>query len=124
MSCGYDESTNEKLYWIYKIDYDALSKSEKNDLLNIAIQNDHIRNRNQKVYCLNTMELFPSIKDAAEYAGLKKSTNIRTACKKDMIGKSGHHPITNEPLYWIYLDDYNKLSEEKKTNISFKYKKE
>lgn len=58
------------------------------------------------VVCLNTMEIFETLKDAAAWCGLKDPYYITCACK----GKqkyAGRHPITKEKLNWIYFEDYN-----------------
>ena len=65
-----------------------------------------------KVVCLETKQVFDSVKDAQEWLG---KGNI----KKHLRGNSkyaGKHPITGEKLHWMYYSDYLKLQEEEQQN--------
>ena len=66
-----------------------------------------------KIICLNNLKIFGSIKEASEYAGLKRAANI-SACCKGKRNYCGKHPITGEKLKWMYYEDYLKLTENKK----------
>ena len=63
--------------------------------------------RKRKVQCVETGEIFDTVKQAAEWANNGKDTiksHISAVCK----GKrqtSGKHPITKEPLHWRYVDE-------------------
>jgi|GEM_PF-1883093 len=100
--CGKLKS-GEKLHWVYLEDYDK-----------------HIKYKTYKrseVICLNTGEVFKSIKVASLFCGLKNPNCIYNNC----IGKTasaGRHPITNEKLYWLYLDDYEQSIEKERRYIS------
>ena len=62
-----------------------------------------------KVICLETQQVFDSIKQAQEWLG---KGNIR----QHLRGNSkyaGKHPITKQPLHWMYLDEYEMLTKEK-----------
>ena len=62
-----------------------------------------------KVMCLETKQVFDSIKQAQEWLG-------KGDIKKHLRGNTksaGKHPITKEPLHWMYLDDYEMLTKEK-----------
>ena len=60
------------------------------------------KNSNAKsVKNLETNKIFTTIKEAAEWAGLKSVSGIGQCCR----GKqktAGHHPETNEPLHWVF----------------------
>ena len=60
-----------------------------------------------KVICLTTGEVFNSQKEACENYNIKGVSGIGSCCKnnKEYCGK---HPATNEPLKWMYYDEYIK----------------
>lgn len=66
-----------------------------------------------KIICLNNLKIFGSIKEASEYAGLKRAANI-SACCKGKRNYCGKHPITGEKLQWMYYEDYLKQIEKEK----------
>lgn len=57
----------------------------------------------KKIQCIETGEIFPSRKEAAEWAGLKTISGISDylAGRKKSAGK---HPITGEKLHWQNID--------------------
>lgn len=120
---GNHPETGELLSWIYKDDYDMLPDEEKQNIINIVKNHNRGFMGSRPVYCLNTMELFSSIRNAGEYAQVKSPANISTKCKKNKIAKCGRHPITNDWLYWMFKEDYDKLSDEEKSELINKYKK-
>ncbi|MBV5103765.1 hypothetical protein [Mammaliicoccus sciuri] len=60
---------------------------------------------NKSVICLNDGKVFESVKSAREYGRLKTSSHIVQVCKKKRK-TSGKHPLTGEPLKWMYYDEY------------------
>jgi hypothetical protein len=87
-----------KLGWC---DYNPKEEHKKNlDLIH--------KNASKKVICLNTGEIFNSTRDpVTKYSFLHKS-GIQSCC----TGKqktSGIHPITGEPMVWMYYDEYLKV---------------
>ena len=61
------------------------------------------------VICLETKQVFDTVKDAQEWLGKGNIAhhlrgNIKSACK---------HPITGEKLHWMYLDEYEMITKEK-----------
>lgn len=65
-----------------------------------------LNHSSRAVVCLNTGDVFETLKDAAAWCGLKCYDYISRACK----GKqkyAGRHPMTGEKLMWKYLEDYN-----------------
>lgn len=68
--------------------------------------------RMKKIICLNTKEIFNGESSTCEFLKFKSKGCIVSCCN----GKSKtawKHPATGEPLKWMYLDDYNKMLEEK-----------
>ena len=60
----------------------------------------------KKVRCINTNEVFETMMDAARWCGLKTSSSIGQVCNK--TGKqqtAGKHPITNEKLFWEFIEE-------------------
>ena len=58
---------------------------------------------NRKIKCIETNQIFQSIKDAAKWCNLKSSSHISEVAK----GKNksaGKHPETKKPLHWVYVD--------------------
>lgn len=67
-----------------------------------------------KVVCIETGETFDSCKEAGAWCN---NTHI-VACCKGQRKSAGRHPITGEPLHWMYYDDYLKLNENSDSNIA------
>lgn len=57
--------------------------------------------RDRAVICVNTNECFNSAKEAAEYYGIKYSTQITSVCR-GKTKTAGQHPQTKEKLIWKY----------------------
>ena len=95
--CGVHPYTGEPLLWMYKDDYKLLS--------NNAIQEKLMAVYKKQIVCVNTGDIYNSYKDAATWCGLRNTDGIRCCCE----GKqktSGLHPITNEPLEWMFRHNY------------------
>ena len=63
--------------------------------------------RKKKVQCIETGQIFDTIKQAAEWANEGKDSiksHISEVCKGTRK-TSGKHPITKEPLHWRYIED-------------------
>ena len=56
----------------------------------------------KRVICLNTQQVFPSAKKAAEHFGLKHNLYVNRACKNKTYTT---HPITKEKLYFEFVDE-------------------
>ena len=56
------------------------------------------------VVCIETGEVFQTMKDAAEWCGQKCITSIAKSCKGE-VKSAGKHPITKEKLHWKYYKD-------------------
>lgn len=64
------------------------------------------KGKGRKVICLDTKEVFNNANEAND----KYKGNIRKCCK-GIQEHAGKHPITKEPLHWMYYDEYLKLKE-------------
>lgn len=62
------------------------------------------RKKNRKVRCINTGEIFNSLRAAANWCGLAGSSGIALVCQKHKQTTAGVHPITKEKLKWEYVD--------------------
>lgn len=103
--CGKDSDGN-KLVWKYYNDYITMSEEEIKQCLNIPK-----RRSSKSVICLNTKDIFIEASEAAKWCGIKHSCNI-TEQINGRRRTCGNHPVTNEKLTWMYLDDYYNSSEE------------
>ena len=63
-----------------------------------------------KFVCLNTKEIFNDIASAIKFANLKSKAGIYACCVGEQ-NFAGKHPITREPLKWMYYKDYIEKSE-------------
>ena len=57
----------------------------------------------RSVICVETGDLFETLKDAAKWCGLKNHTNISNVCR-GLRKHAGTHPVTGEKLSWKYYD--------------------
>ena len=71
--------------------------------------------RARAVICLNTLEVFTTMKDAGQWCKIKNYSNIGGCCRGTR-SYAGKHPITGEKLHWQYYDEYLKLQEERQNN--------
>lgn len=102
------KKNGEKLVWMKLHDYNKCNSSQ----IDVIIKNANIKKINnfKKVVCMNTKQIFTSMNDARDFIGHAKSSHIRQCCigKRKMAGK---HPVTGEPLQWMYYEDYLNLNE-------------
>lgn len=78
-------------------------------------KNIDMKTSNKKVICLNTKDVFNSIKEATQWCGLKSDGNIIISCKNKKR-TCGKHPITGERLHWMYYDKWLQLNEKTKNS--------
>ena len=57
------------------------------------------------IKCLNTNEIFPSCRAAANWCGLAGTSGICSVCKGGKQKTAGVHPVTKEKLSWRYLTE-------------------
>lgn len=93
--------------WINKNEYDPsynYSYEERKELCKGKTGN-YIRKNIKSVYCIELDEQFETTIGAKKKYGISESTIIK-CCKKYYGFKSaGKHPITGEPLHWVYLEE-------------------
>ena len=95
--------------WMYYDDYLNSSKSDIEKKLNKKRRYGTGSPRplqRKQVICLNTLEIFDSIKAAAEKYGKENEGTISRCCR-NKASYSCRHLETNEKLTWMYLSDYN-----------------
>lgn len=63
------------------------------------------KNRAKAIFCINTGIKFDTIAEAREWAELKSNDGLIKVCKGQR-NYAGKHPITKEPLRWVYYDEY------------------
>jgi len=97
--CGKHPVTKELLKWIFYDEY--LIKNQT-----IGWYDEYIKNHNynKKVTCLTTGEVFDSQTEASSKYNIRRQ-NISKCCnnKRQSMGK---HPITEEPLRWMFYNEY------------------
>jgi DNA-directed RNA polymerase subunit RPC12/RpoP len=72
-----------------------------------SARNSYIRSQGRKVVCLNTNETFDTVKDAERYYKVDGVGN----CCDGKTYSAGKHKISHERLFWLYYEDYIKMSE-------------
>jgi len=58
----------------------------------------------KKVRCIETGEIFKSIADATEWAGLRRRSDSIRKSIKHIINHAGRHPTTGQRLTWEYIE--------------------
>ncbi len=61
--------------------------------------------RERPVICLNTQQVFPSCRTAANWCGLVGTSGIASVCKGGKQKTAGVHPETKEKLRWAYYNE-------------------
>ena len=59
----------------------------------------------RKIRCINTGEVFNSLRAAADWCGLVGSSGISLVCQGRKQKTAGVHPQTKEKLKWEYVDE-------------------
>lgn len=99
---GTHPDTGEKLAWEF---------AEADALVTITCHPGDEKERSkprgkleQKVMCINTKEIFPSLKAASDWCGLKNGAHNIGRCCRNERQSAGKHPVTGEKLRWEYVD--------------------
>lgn len=95
--------TKEKLSAINK----GRSKSEETKIKMSAaakLREANKKSKTRKVRCINTQEIFPSLRAAANWCGLAGTSGIALVCQGRKQKTAGVHPSTKEKLRWEYID--------------------
>ena len=76
----------------------------------------------KKIICLETLQSFNTIIQARDWCGLKGTGSGICECCKGNRKSAGKHPITKQPLHWMYYTDYlkqlNKNNEDLVTSVA------
>lgn len=92
----------------------GLAKGEKNYFYGkrfYGLENSNAK----KVVCLNTGRVFDTKNDAVAWVGKKVDSGVSKCCHGKQA-TAGKHPITGEPLRWMFYDDYLKIKNEENDN--------
>lgn len=96
-----------KLTWLFKEDYDLKTEEEIQEIINQSVKKPV---GSKMVVCLNTEEVFDSIKSAkTKYPDAKSISD----CCRHIAKSSGTLPTTKEKMKWLYYDEYINTSKEK-----------
>lgn len=111
-SCGIDEKTNQKLYWLRLKDYDPkVDYFAKYQFHNNRLE----KHPTDSVVCLNTGEKFESYEAAGQWAKVLYISQIKmNSTLQNCIRGVGHHPETKEKLHWLREEFY-------KENVNYNY---
>lgn len=74
---------------------------------NYSARESNIRSQGRKVVCVNTREIFETIKDAERYYNVDGIGN----CCEGKTHSAGKHKETKEKLFWLFYQDYVKMTE-------------
>lgn len=74
---------------------------------NYSARESNIRSQGRKVVCANTKEIFATIRDAEKYYLVDGIGN----CCEGKTHSAGKHKETNEKLFWLFYEDYEKMSD-------------
>jgi superfamily II DNA or RNA helicase len=90
-----------------------LSQDRIDELNNLGfIWLPNINFNRKRIICLNTKDIFGSIKQASIWCNLSSYGSI-TQYLSGKLKSAGKHPETGEPLQWMYLEDYEKMTNKK-----------
>lgn len=62
----------------------------------------------KQIICLNTLEVFDSVSDAARWCGCVHNTISHSLSGYRNRKTGGKHPVTKEPLTWMMYSDYKR----------------
>lgn len=116
-SAGVDLLTGEKLLWAkYEADkpqdfYDGLFEKKKQ----IANRYQTNENKTRRIRCINTGDVFNSVKEAGEWGN---TNNIDKQIRGE-YKSSGKHPKTGEKLMWEYVDGHDTARPVEKKKIYY-----
>ena len=68
----------------------------------------------KSVVCLNTLESFSCVSDAQKWCNVQKGV---ANCCNGSVKHCGLHPITKEPLRWVWKEKWDSLNEKQKEEM-------
>lgn len=97
------KETKEKLSKINKGRFKTQQTKKKMSLS--AKQRNPLHNGHPcKIECINTGQIFNSLREAADWCGLVRVSGISLVCKNKKQKTAGVHPLTKEKLKWRYVE--------------------
>lgn len=117
---GKNPINNEWLAWMYLDEYSNLSELEKTEKTNMSKYLTEFP-CNRQIICINSLEIFDGASKTIGLTSIKDNRGIQIACKSGVHRTGGKHLVTGERLHWMYLDEYNKLLDEEKQKLKYKY---
>lgn len=118
-TCG--KFKKEKLFWMYKEDYEKLTEQEK-----IELDKKIEKNKPKKIVCLNNEMVFDSESDAIKWVDSCNPTikaragQIKMCCNKKLRSAGRINYIK---MKWMYLDEFKEILKKETTmfkNINVK----
>ena len=114
VTCG--EYHGERLTWMFQSEYDQMGSDEISQYLEYVLSGkaNYDRMYKRQVVCLNTCEIFDSVKAAARKYNLSDNA-IRGCCKH----RNSYSGLTddNKPLIWMYIEEFQELTSEQISDI-------
>lgn len=99
-SCG--TLNNRPMVFMYEDKFKKLNLSSRD--IEDLISNSNGERKIRKIICLNTLEIFPTVKSASDAYNLI-NTNLHKHLKGSLKSCGN---LNGEKLVWMYLDDYKK----------------
>lgn len=91
----------------YNLEYGTARERQANSKRENGKLKGASNGRARKIICLNTKQIFETIKDAEQWCGVSP-----TNCLLGENKTAGKHPETGEHLVWLYYEDYIEKTEE------------
>ena len=103
LSAGKHPITKEPLVWCYKKDIDFADEKLEKSINNHKNNHEKCKKSHYKrLKCINTGQVFESIKSAMSWCGGNPDNFSRTL-KEDGMFHYKKHPETGEKLKWVYV---------------------
>lgn len=103
LSAGKHPITKEPLVWCYKKDIDFADEKLEKSINNHKNNHEKCKKSHyKKLKCINTGQVFESIKSAMSWCGGNPDNFSRTL-KEDGMFHYKKHPETGEKLKWVYV---------------------
>lgn len=99
-----------EVYYIEK--YDSFYNGYNKTIGGYAFSGESNPNAKQ-IICLNTKQIFNTCLEAKEWCGTHPSGYLNSTKRNKHCG---NHPVTGEKLAWMYLDEYEKSTEDEINN--------
>lgn len=103
LSAGKHPITKEPLVWCYKKDIDSSDKKLEESINKHKNSHEKCKKLHyKKLKCINTGQVFESIKSAMSWCG-GNPDNLSRTLKEDGMFHYKKHPETGEKLKWVYV---------------------